>query len=230
MPMKKAVNLSMIIVAIMFGQNLAAQNNSTQIPELANQILSAKKISLELLHKYSWTSRTEILKSKEVLNIMIEQNQYTTEGQLVQKLINQQSAKMPKAFLIRNIADAERNNIEKFLYGLRDFLKKYALQETDQVTRFIAAATWQVADSTHEFVFTGKNVEQKGDELTWWVEGNHYSTARIEVNTVFEKNVVHFTGTFMRLRDGLNYMNWAEAYIPAKKITLQLQNFDYIME
>jgi len=228
--MKKAVKLCMIIIAILFGQNLAAQNKNTEIAELINQILSAKKISLELLPKYLWTSRTEILKSKEVLNIMIERNQYDTEGQLVQKLINQQGAKMPKAFLIRNIAEAERENIEKFLYGLRDFLKKYALQETDQVKRFIATATWQMADSTHEIVFTGKNVEQKGDEMTWWVEDNHYSTARIEVTTVFQKDVIHFTGTFMRLRDGLNYMNWADIYIPAKKITLQLQNFDYIME
>jgi hypothetical protein len=120
--------------------------------------------------------------------------------------------------------------MEKFLYGLRDFLKKYSLQGTDQVKRFIAAATWQVVDSTHEFVFTGRNVEEDGDQMTWMVEDIHYSTCRLEVHTIFQGDAVHFTGTFTRLKDGLNYLAYAEAHIPAKNITLQIQNYDYIQE
>jgi len=120
--------------------------------------------------------------------------------------------------------------MEKFLFGLRDFLKKYSLQESDQVKRFLAAASWRVVDSTHEFVFTGRNVEKEGDQMTWRVEDIHYSTARLEVQTVFEGDEIHFTGTFTRLRNGLNYLAYAEAHIPSKNITLQIQNYDYILE
>lgn len=161
---------------------------------------------------------------------MIEKNQIGPNGKIVQKVLNEQGAKMPKAFLIQEIAEEEKENMQKFLFGLRDYLKKYTLPDAEQVKRFIEAAAWQVIDSTHEFMFTGRNVEDTGDELTWWVEDSHYSTAKIEVQTIFQKEIVYFTGTFIRLKDGLNYMAYAEAFIPAKKITLQLHNYDYMQE
>jgi len=228
--MKKFTILFLLVAALQFGQDLRAQNKETEITDLTNQIFTARQISNDLVPKYSWTSRTEILKSREILNIMIENNRLDQQGHLVQKVLNEQGAKMPKAFLIREIAESEKENMEYFLHGLRDFLKKYSLQEPEQVKRFIASAAWQVVDSTHEFVFTGKNVEEEGDILTWIVEDIFHSTSRIEVSTTFEGNVVHFIGTFIRLRDGLNYMAYAEAHIPSKNITLQIQNYDYTRE
>ena len=217
-------------IGLLAWQNLPAQTKDAEASKLLNQILKERETSFNVRLKYSWTSRTEILKSKEILNMMIEKNIYNFQGQLVQKVLNEQSAKMPKAFLIREIAESEKENIEKFLFGLRDFLKKYSLQETAQVKRFIATATWQVVDSTHEFIFKGRNVEEDGDLMTWIVEDVHYSTVRIEVTTKFQNDIVHFTGAFVRLKDGLNYIAYAEAIIPSKNITLQLQNYDYIQE
>jgi hypothetical protein len=228
--MKKIVIIFMIISGLSSGYDLSAQIKDVEISELVNQIMVARKTSNDLLPKYSWTSRTEILKSREILNIMIEKNQFDQQGQLIQKVLNEQGAKMPTAFLIRDIAESEKENMQKFLYGLRDFLKKYSLQDSEQVRRFISSATWHVVDSTHEFVFTGKNVEEEGDELTWCVEDINHTTAKIEVNTIFEGDAVHFTATFTRLKEGLNYMAYAEAHIPAKNITLQIQNYDYIPE
>jgi hypothetical protein len=228
--MKRIILFFVCILGAHPGHNLMGQNKNAEISELVNQIITARKTSNDLLPKYSWTSRTEILKSREILNIMIEKNQYDPKGELVQKVLNQQGAKMPTAFLIKEIAENEKENMEKFLYGLRDFLKKYSLQDTEQVKRFISAATWQVIDSTHEFVFTGRNVEENGDQLTWNVEDVLYNTSRIEVLTEFQGDVIHFTATFNRLRDGLNYMAYAEAHIPSKNITLQIHNYDYIQE
>jgi hypothetical protein len=219
-----------MILAMHSGAPLAAHNKENELSRLVENIIRERTISNELRQKYTWMSRVEILKSKEVMNIMIEKNQYDKEGNVVQKLLNEQGAKMPTGFLIKQIAESEKESMEKFLYGLRDFLKKYSLQEADQVKRFISAATWQVADSTHEFILTGRNVEEKGDEMTWCVEDTHYSTSKLIVSTVFEGDAVHFTGTFTRLRDGFNYMAYAEARIPAKNITLQLQNYDYMLE
>jgi hypothetical protein len=208
----------------------AQTSTDAELSQLVQQIMNTMKMSNELLPGYTWTSRTEIFRSNEMLNIMIERNQYNPEGQVVQKLLNEQSAKMPKAFLVKEIAESEKENMEKFLFGLRDFLKKYSLQETAQIKHFIASSTWQVVDSTHEFIFSGRNVEQPGDELIWNVEDRHYSTARIEVRTTFEGEEVYFTGTFTRLSDGLNYLAYAEARIPSKNLVVQVQNFDYRKE
>jgi hypothetical protein len=228
--MKKIYLLLVIIPGLGLLQNLAAQTKDSEASEIVKQILAARKTSIELLPKYTWTSRIEVVKSKEIMNIMIEKNQYDKQGQLVQKVLNEKGAKMPTAFLIKEIAESEKENMEKFLFGLRDFLKKYSLQEPDRVSRFISAATWQVVDSTHEFVFTGRNVEEEGDHMVWMVEDQNYSTAKIEVHTIFEGDIVSFTAVFLRLRDGLNYMAYAEARIPAKNITLQIQNYDYMQE
>jgi hypothetical protein len=228
--MRKFTFFIVMILGVQFGHTLLAQNKEIEVSDLVTQIFNSRKSSNDLLPHYSWTSRTEIFKAKEILNIMIERNQYNPQGELIQKVINEQNAKMPHAFLIREIAESEKENMEKFLYGLRDFLKKYTLQETEQVKRYIEKAAWQVVDSTHEFVFTGRNVEETGDEMIWGVEDIHYSTARIEVHTTFRGDEVHFTGTFVRLKDGLNYMAYAEAHIPARNITLQVQNYDYIRE
>ena len=223
--------LSLVLsFGMQFGQNLTAQNKDKELSELVDQIIQERKTCNELLPKYSWTSRTEVLKSREILNIMIERNQYDKEGKLIQKVLNEQGAKMPTAFLIKEIAEAEKENMEKFLFGLRDFLKKYSLQDIDQIKRFISAATWQVLDSTHEFVFNGRNVEEEGDQMIWKVDDIHYSTCKLEVFTNFQGEAVRFTATFNRLNDGMNYMNYVEAHIPAKNITLQIQNFDYIKE
>jgi hypothetical protein len=206
------------------------QETKKEITEIVYQIMSARKTSNELLPKYAWTSRTEVMRSKELLNMLIERNQYGPDGQVVQKLLNQEGAKMPTAFLIRKIAEDEKESMETFLYGMRDFLKKYTLQEMDQVNRFISAATWQVIDSTREFMFTGKDVEEPGDEMTWWVNDSRYSTSRIEVQTFFQGDAIHFTASFVTLPNGLNYMAYAEALVPAKNITLQIQNYDYVAE
>jgi len=230
MIMKKTALLLMLFCGMQSWQSLSAQNKEAEVSQLVNRIIGERKSSNDLLLKYCWTSRTEILKSKEVLNIMIEKNQYGPDGKVIKKVLNEQGAKMPKAFIIHKIAEEEKENIEKFLFGLRDFLKKYSLQESAQVKRFIAAATWQVVDSTHEFIFNGRNVEEEGDQMTWMVEDVHYSTSRIEVTTKFQGDVVHFTGAFVRLKDGLNYMAYAEAIIPSRNITLQLQNYDYMQD
>lgn len=125
--MKNIILFFVIITGIYSGQNLSAQLKDSEISELVDQILLARKASNDLLPKYSWTSRTEILKSKEVLNIMIEKNQIDPQGQLVQKVLNEEGAKMPKIFLIREIAETEKGNMEKFLFGLRDFSAEHNL-------------------------------------------------------------------------------------------------------
>ena len=228
--MKRYFFLFLIISGIYPGLCIQAQNIGPEVSEFVSKILLARNQSNELLHKHSWTSRIEVIKSNEILNIMIEKNQYDQQGQIKRTLLNEQGAKMPKAFLIREIAESEKENLEKLLYGLRDFLKKYNLPDMTQVKNFISAASWQVDAASKEFVFTGSNVEEDGDQLTWRVEDGNFSTTKIEVHTKFQGDEVVFTGTFIRMNNGLNYMAFAEANIPSKKIILQLQNFDYIQE
>ena len=84
--------------------------------EISEKVIAARKESESLLPKYSWISRTEVLKGKELLNMVIEKNMFGTDGRIISTTLNEQGAKMPTAFLIRDIAEEEKTNIQKFLY------------------------------------------------------------------------------------------------------------------
>ena len=60
--MKRFILLFLVCLGVASEQNLAAQTKATEISDLANQILLERKTSNDLLNKYTWTSRTEILK------------------------------------------------------------------------------------------------------------------------------------------------------------------------
>src|SRR5664280_2853304 len=60
-----------------------AKSKDTELSALVDSILVKRKISNDLVQKYSWTSKTEILKSKKTLNLMVEKNQYDHEGKVV---------------------------------------------------------------------------------------------------------------------------------------------------
>lgn len=64
--MKKIIILFFMVLAFPPSNFLSAQNGDAELTKLVKQILSARKISNELLPKYTWISRTEILKSREI--------------------------------------------------------------------------------------------------------------------------------------------------------------------
>jgi len=51
--------------------------------------------------------------------------------------------------------------------------------------------------------------------------------ARIQVNSTFQGDPVQLTATFNTLPSGLNYMAYAEATVPNKQLSVQVQNFNY---
>jgi hypothetical protein len=228
--MKKFHPEHLIAILFMFPMTGIGQEPQAGVKEITSEVLNARRISNALAPQYTWFSRTEVMRKNEVLNILIEKLEYGTDGQLVKKTINEQGAKMPTTFLIRDIAEEEKQNIEKFLYGLHDFLLKYSMKEEDRVSRFIETSGWQIAGDKKEIIFTGKNLVEPGDQLTWWVNLSDYSSSKIEVTTLFEGDKITFTATFNTLKEGLNYIAYAEALIPQRNLTLQVQYYDYTPE
>ena len=51
---------------------------------------------------------------------------------------------------------------------------------------------------------------------------------QLQVNTTFQGNVVQMTATFQTLAgSGLNYAAFAEATVPAKQLSVQVQNYNF---
>ena len=66
-----------------------------------------------------------------------------------------------------------------------------------------------------------------GDSLSVWTDAATRQTRKIVVETLFQGDTVDLTATFKTLGSGLTYVAYAEVSVPAKQMTLQVQNFDY---
>jgi hypothetical protein len=74
---------------------------------------------------------------------------------------------------------------------------------------------------------TGQNVVYPGDAFSVWFDARTRQTRRIQVTTVFQGDQVDLTATFKTLKGGLTYMAFGEVIVPAKQMSVQVQNFDY---
>ena len=193
----------------------------------AVQISEARQANAALMHHYTWTSRTEILDQGQVKDTRLELVHYTPFGQLQRSLLNDQSAPLPRGFLRRAIAENERKKMEEYLTGLRGLLEQYTLPTTGKILDFMTTAKPMGPDASGLFSLTGSNVVSPGDSLTIWVNAATKHVARIQVNSTFQGDPVQLDATFSTLPSGLNSVAYAEATVPNKQLSVQVQNFNY---
>jgi hypothetical protein len=199
----------------------------------AIQIYQAREANAALMHQYQWNSRIEILSQGQVQDIRIELVSYGPFGQLQRTVINDQPASggmmpMPFGFLRRAIAEDKKKEMQEYLMGLQGLLEQYTLPTTQKILDFISTATPSGPDANGLFQLTGNSVVQPGDNLTLWVNPWTKHLRQMQVNTTFQGNAVQMTATFQTLPgSGLNYAAFAEATVPAKQLSVQIQNYNF---
>jgi len=179
------------------------------------------------MRQYSWTSRTEVIDQGQVKDLRIDAVNYGPTGQLQRTVMNDQSAPLPFGFLRRRVAEYEREKVEEYLAGLRDLLEQYTLPTAGKVQDFMNKATASGPDASGLFEMTGRNVVSPGDTFSLWVDPRTRHAQKIQVATTFQGDPVNLTATFKTLSSGLNHVAYAEVIVPAKQISIQVQNFDY---
>ncbi len=216
------------VIALVLPQAAQAQNALSSDANAAVRITESRKANAALMRQYSWTSRTEIIEQGQVKDTRIELVNYAPDGQLQRSLLNDQSAPMPRGFLRRDIAEDKKKKMEEYLTGLQGLLEQYTLPSTGKVLDFMMSATTAGPDAGGLFSMTGGNVVFPGDSLTIWIDARTRHTSRIKVTTTFKGDLVQLTATFNTLPSGLNHVAYAEAVVPDKQLSVQIQNFDYV--
>ena len=215
------------LMGVVLPQAAQAQTALSTDANMAVQLTEARKANDALLRQYTWTSRTEILENDEIKDIRLELNNYLPDGQLQRSLLNDTGAPLPFGFLRRAIAEEKRKKLEEFLSGLRSLVDQYTLPSAGKILDFMTSATTIGPDANGLVEMTGHNVVTPGDTLSIWTNARTRKTQRVLVNGFYKGDIVTLTGTFNTLQSGLNYMAFAEVTVPAKNMTLQVQNFDY---
>jgi len=226
--MQRSVLPMAVLISLICSPAALAQTAQFTEANRAVQISEARQANAALMHHYTWTSRTEILDQGQVKDTRIEMVNYNPFGQLQRSLINDSSAPLPFGFLRRAIAEQEKQKMEIYLIGLRGLLDQYTLPTTGKVLDFMTSARPMGPDASGLFSMAGNNVVFPGDSLTLWVNGMTRHVARVQVNTTFQGDPVQLSATFSTLPSGLNYMAYAEATVPNKQLSVQVQNFNYM--
>ncbi len=225
--MQRSILLMTILISLVCPPAALAQTALSATANKAVQITEARQANAALMHQYTWNCRTEILEQGQVKDTRIELVNYAPDGQLQRSLINDSGASLPRGFLRRAVAENERQKMEQYLTGLRGLIEQYTLPTTGKVLDFMMAAKPMGPDAQGLLQMTGNNVVSPGDSLTLWVNAYTRHLTRIQVNTTFQGDPVQLNATFSTLPSGLNYMAFAEATVPAKQLSVQVQNFNY---
>lgn len=232
--MKILSQLTLALVVVACAQSALAQSGQYAAANHAVQISEARRKNAALMHHFVWNSRTEIIVNGEVKDTRIEQVQYSPTGQLQHTLLNDQPASSgpmlptPIGFLRKAIAKKEKQDLETFLKGLTKLLQQYTLPTTGKILDFMSSATPRGPDENGMFQLSGSNVVQPGDNLTIWVNPWTQHVRQVKVHTTSQGDTVQLTATFQTLhQSGLNYAAFAEATIPEKQLSVQVQNYNY---
>jgi len=225
--MIRSILLMTMLMLLVCSPTVLAQTAPTTEGNRAVQITEARQANAALMHQYTWNSRTEIIDQGQVKDTRLELVNYTPFGQLQRSLLNDESAPLPRGFLRRAIAESEKQKMEQYLTGLRGLLDQYTLPTAGKVLDFMMSAKPMGPDATGLFSMAGSNVVVPGDSLTIWVNGFTRHVVRMQINSTFQGDSVQLSATFSTLPSGLNYMAYAEATVPNKQLSVQVQHFNY---
>lgn len=234
--MKVAINISRIAIwccFVLMVLSLSVSESFGQKAYLSAEEIDAKFSEVwdtsEAVRKtYSWYARTEVIRDGDTVNILVEKYLFSKDGRLLSQVISERQAELPSTILIRQIAEAAKEKLVKFMKGLKGHLEQYALSEDAVRHAFFNRAAIGRPDEKGILLVSGTGVITQGDRLIWWINTNTYSIARATVSTTFEETDVVFTASYTFLPTGLNYINRAEIRVPGKNLVVTLSFYDFM--
>ncbi len=222
-----------LILSAALGALVAASAISAQVPnaELSMKIVQGRKENAARMKNYTWNSRTELVRDGKTVDIRIDQVMYGPDGNLQRTLINNDSFTHPKGLLFRRmIEQSKKEELEKYLKGLRGLLDQYTLPTAGKVVDFMASANVQFtsgAEGTPMLKIEGSGVVVPGDTLAIWADASTHEMRKVQITTTYEGGTANVTASYKTLGSGLTIMNLAEVELPDKNMSLQVHNYDY---
>lgn len=222
--MKITINLMKLIgLAIILGSWSMAHAQPDQ------KFAQAMKQNSMALREYTWKSRSEIRKEGDVKGTKIFMNRYAADGTVVQLLLNETSANIPKFGIRGAIAKKKKEEAQELVAGLQQLAKSYGELPPIKMQEFMTKATATLETSLPQPLLrlAANNVLQPGDEMIVWVDANTRRQRRIEINSSYDAKPVRLVTEFRDLPNGPTYMARSTVDYAAKDLTLTIENFDY---
>ena len=224
---KAAVYFTILLLWLFFPLIVQGQKLQVYASAIDQKFSQVWKTSEASRKKYSWKVRTEVTRDNKVMQVLIEEVSYESNGLQIRKVITNQEAPLPSTVIIRQIAEEQKSKIIAFMSELRIFLEKYALEDDSIRHSFFSKASISNPDARGQLLVSGSNVLTKGDNLKWWIDTRSYTITYASISTTFKGIRAEFSATYYLLPE-LNYMSQAKILVPSKNMVIKLQFYDFI--
>lgn len=190
--------------------------------------LAAKQNAMAL-HQYTWKSQTQIRKEGEVKATKLYSSRYAADGSIVQLLIEEHSAKLPKFGIRGMVAKKKKEEAQKMIEALQQLAKSYGELPPAKMQEFMktAKATLETNAPQPLLRLESSDVLQPGDSMIVWLDANTRRQRRVEINSSFEGHPVRIVTEFRDLPNGPTYVARSIVDYPREELTLTMENFDY---
>lgn len=222
--MRKQALLAVMAFLLCLPQALRAQAPSAN----AIRVSEARQANAALMRQFAWESRTEILSKGQVKDVRVDAMGYGPDGQLQRNNISDDKAPVRGLIFRQLAADRKAKEVKEYLEGLRGILEQYTLPNPGAVQDFLDRSTASGPDAQGLFQLAGRNVVQPGDTFTMWIDPQTRQPVRVQVATTFNGDPVTLNASYRTLAPfGLNYVEFANVFAPAKQLEVQVHNYNY---
>ncbi|HSL53298.1 MAG TPA: hypothetical protein VK868_02840 [Pyrinomonadaceae bacterium] len=189
----------------------------------------AMKQNALALHQYTWKSQTQIRKEGEVKATKLYSNRYAPDGTVVQLLLEEESAKLPKFGIRGMVAKKKKQEAQELIEALQQLAKSYGELPPAKMQEFMKSARASLETNAPQPLLRleSANVLQPGDSMIVWLDANTRRQRRIEINTSFDARPVRIVTEFRDLPNGPTYLARSVVDYQSEELTLTVENFDY---
>ena len=193
------------------------------------KLASSMKQNQVALQQYTWKSQTQIRKDGEIKVTKLFSSRYSANGEIVQLLIEEQSAKLPKFGIRGMVAKKKKEEAMQLIDSLQRFAKSYAELPPAKMQEFMKTAkvTLETNMPRPLLRMEAANVLQTGDSMVVWLDANTRRQRRIEINSNFDAKPVRIVTEFKDIPDGPTYVARSTVDYPEEELTLTIENFAY---
>ena len=189
----------------------------------------AMKQNALALRQYTWKSQTQIRKEGEVKATKLFSSRYAADGTVVQLLIEENSASLPKFGIRGMVAKKKKEDAQKLIEALQRLAKSYGELPPAKMQAFMktANATLETNAPQPLLRLESANVLQPGDSMIVWLDANTRRQRRVEINSSLDEKPVRIVTEFKDLPNGPTYTARSVVDYPREELTLTMENFDY---
>src|ERR1044071_9503974 len=182
------------------------------------------------LSQNRWKPQKQMRKEGEVKATKLYSNRYAADGTIVQLLLQEESAKLPKFGIRGMVAKKKKENVQELIEALQRFAKSYGELPPAKMPEFMKTANAALETNTAQPLLrleSTTNILQPGDSMIVWLDANTRRQRRVEINSTFDEKPVRIVTEFRDLPNGPTYVARSVVDYPREELTLTMENFDH---